>query len=326
MDIYSILSSKPHNPHYLNRYIKFIQACQQKNVGYEGYTENHHICPKAKDMFPEYKCFREFPWNRAALKPRQHFIAHIILWKAFYNTVSCKRALWFMSNGKWKSFNVYSKMYQYLRIEIINELKQNTVFKHPINKGKVIVKDKNGKVFRTDIADPLYKCGEYVGHTSGRRVVRDAAGNKFMSNDNTHTSMHKDMIPVKMPDGSIKKLHRQSSVIKSGNYDGQFKGTVQVKDLNGNSFRVQKTDPRFLSGELKGVLKNKTTVRDKEGNTFSIDVDDPRILNGELVGVNQGRITITDGKNNRRIFTNEEIPLGWRRGMTKSKGWKKKGK
>ena len=59
MDIYSILSSKPHNPHYLNRYITFIEQCQQKNVDYHGYVENHHICQKADDMFPEYMIKKE---------------------------------------------------------------------------------------------------------------------------------------------------------------------------------------------------------------------------------------------------------------------------
>lgn len=31
MDIYKILASKPHNPHYLNRYIRFIEWCQLAN-------------------------------------------------------------------------------------------------------------------------------------------------------------------------------------------------------------------------------------------------------------------------------------------------------
>ena len=65
MDIHYILSSKPHNSHYLKRYIKFIQACQHKNINYGGYTEKHHICPKADDMFPEYA---NFPKNRLRLK------------------------------------------------------------------------------------------------------------------------------------------------------------------------------------------------------------------------------------------------------------------
>jgi hypothetical protein len=47
MDFIEILSSKPHNKHYLNRYVKFIKYCS--NLNFEGYTENHHICPKLKD-------------------------------------------------------------------------------------------------------------------------------------------------------------------------------------------------------------------------------------------------------------------------------------
>ena len=36
IDIYSTLSSIPHNPHYLKRYINFIEGCKQKNVDIEG--------------------------------------------------------------------------------------------------------------------------------------------------------------------------------------------------------------------------------------------------------------------------------------------------
>lgn len=85
VDIYSILSSKPHNKHYLNRYFNFIQQCCQANLLLpEGtYTEKHHICPKASDLFPEYKDFRTNKWNKIALTARQHFIAHWMLWKAY---------------------------------------------------------------------------------------------------------------------------------------------------------------------------------------------------------------------------------------------------
>src|ERR1035437_6486782 len=46
--IYSLLSSKSHNPHYLNRYWNFIQYCQMSNLSKEflEHTEKHHILPK----------------------------------------------------------------------------------------------------------------------------------------------------------------------------------------------------------------------------------------------------------------------------------------
>src|ERR1035437_2166911 len=86
-DIYSLLSSKSHNKHHLKRYYTFILACIQINSTKTkeelGYTEKHHICPKASDLFPEYKSFRKNQWNKALLTGKQHKIAHILLWKSY---------------------------------------------------------------------------------------------------------------------------------------------------------------------------------------------------------------------------------------------------
>jgi len=79
MNIYAILSSKPHNPHYLNRYVRFISACRIAATA----GEKHHICPKSSDLFPEYRSFKLNPWNKVDLTLRQHYIAHRILWKTF---------------------------------------------------------------------------------------------------------------------------------------------------------------------------------------------------------------------------------------------------
>ena len=116
MDIYSILSSKTHNAHYLKRYVTFVQGCLKRNQTLEDvYTEKHHVCPKANDMFPEFSSLSKNKWNRADLTPRQHFIAHIILWKTFPNT-SQMEALWAMKN-KNKS-KITSRLYEKLRIEV----------------------------------------------------------------------------------------------------------------------------------------------------------------------------------------------------------------
>ncbi len=80
--IKNILFSKPHNAHYLERYYKFIITLIEENVN-EGYTERHHICPKASDLFPEYSNLKLNSWNKIRLTPRQHFIAHWLLWKAY---------------------------------------------------------------------------------------------------------------------------------------------------------------------------------------------------------------------------------------------------
>jgi hypothetical protein len=120
MNIYSILASKPHNPHYLRRYIKFIEQCQLKNFCYKGYTENHHICPKAKTMFPEYNDFKKHSWNKVVLTARQHFIAHIILTKVYPKSKSVNHAAWRMANNRNGikcdgDHKVTSKIYEHIK-------------------------------------------------------------------------------------------------------------------------------------------------------------------------------------------------------------------
>lgn len=113
IDIYSILSSKPHNPHYLKRYYKFILWCDQVNSTKTkeelGYAEKHHICPKAKDLFSEYEYFKKNPWNKIVLTGRQHYIAHWILWKVYGQSQS--QAFWQMTNKlQIKSSKVYNSI------------------------------------------------------------------------------------------------------------------------------------------------------------------------------------------------------------------------
>lgn len=88
----NILRTKDHNPHYLNRYIKLIEKWKHKNSS----GHKHHICPKAKDMFPEYS--QEHSWNIIVVTPREHFILHWILAKAYPGT-SQTLAFFYMSNA-----------------------------------------------------------------------------------------------------------------------------------------------------------------------------------------------------------------------------------
>ena len=76
----SHLSSVPHNPHYLNRYIRLIEHWSNQTIPEETYTEIHHICPRS--MFPELDKEKS---NLITLTGRQHFIAHWLLWKIYRN-------------------------------------------------------------------------------------------------------------------------------------------------------------------------------------------------------------------------------------------------
>lgn len=189
MDIYSILASKPHNPHYLNRYITFIERCQLKNADYDGYMEKHHICPKANDMFPEYSSFSKNPWNKVNLTARQHFIAHLILWKVYRNK-SCATTLSCFMKNNCKNSKIYESAKNLYSFEVSKRMKNMVVVKdaagnifhvnnkderytsgflESITKNKVVVKDKNGTILKIDKDDIRYVSGEFVGIMKGTK-------------------------------------------------------------------------------------------------------------------------------------------------------------
>lgn len=105
------------NPRYLSRYLKFIQTRPGKRVKYS--THLHHILPKAKDFYPEYKDLKEHSWNGVHLTPREHFIAHYLLHKAFPGT-SQTLAFYNMANIAGKR---NSRAYQEARKAHIESLK-----------------------------------------------------------------------------------------------------------------------------------------------------------------------------------------------------------
>lgn len=216
MDIYALLSSKPHNKHYLKKYITYIERCQQKNVGIVGYVEKHHICPKANDMFPEYKSFTENPWNCVILTARQHFIAHMMLWKVYENS-SMTLAFGIMSNCR-------------------------TI--------------KNSRIYQN--------------------------------------------------------IRRNYTKLVSE----QMKNTVTIRTENGTCKRISKEE-FDKNDKIIGSTSGMTYAVDSKGNRYRVTTGDPRFSTGELRGNNAGTITITDGETNRRINPNDDIPNGWRRGMTK---------
>jgi len=95
--------------HFFNKYNKFINYC--RNTNKDGYTEKHHIIPKSMGGL-------DISDNIIILTGREHFIAHVLLWKSYRNKqTNC--ALWSMrmnSSGK-RIFKINSKTYSLLKEE-----------------------------------------------------------------------------------------------------------------------------------------------------------------------------------------------------------------
>ena len=105
--ILETLKSKKHNQHYLNRYYKFIIHVMSTDPQREKYTtSNHHILPKAPDLFPEFKNLTLNKWNSVHLTHRQHFIAHHLLWKAYGGSMTLAFN-WMNNSGSTQSSSKY---------------------------------------------------------------------------------------------------------------------------------------------------------------------------------------------------------------------------
>ena len=160
--IYVLLTSKNHNQHYINRYWKFIQRCQHRQLVGE-YTESHHILPKAKDLFPEYADVKKFKWNSVDLTAREHIIAHIMLWKAYGGSQTA--SVFYMLNVQ-NDNTGYNKRSVPPAL-LIRYAAKTREEQRKIRLGKSVFKDSDGNKFFLDVDDPMIEELNLVGNNLG---------------------------------------------------------------------------------------------------------------------------------------------------------------
>lgn len=310
-DVYDILKSIPHNPHYLIRYFKFINSCRELNSKLSNTVfEKHHICPKAKDMFPEYKSFSAYPWNKVLLTPRQHFIAHLLLYKT-YTTSSTLYSFIMMcrlhSNSKLYESSKLAMKGLFIAIDkqgnyhYVN--RSDTRFINgelqSVNKNKVVVKNHNNKIFQTNTDNPDYLSGDLVSVNKGKTVYIDTDGNK-------------------------KSLATNHPEVTAGVVSGHTKGMAVMRDENNNILSVPVTDPRIATGNLVGINKGKITINNGKQNRriYATDIIPEGCVRGMLrPNGPKGKIWITNGTDSKMIKPDESIPDGWKKGRTVNKIW-----
>jgi hypothetical protein len=97
--------------------MKFIDSLKSQVI--DGYSEKHHIIPKSMGG-------TDARSNLIALTPRQHFVAHWMLWKAYGGNMG--RAFFMMSNfGKYGKVN--SRTYAMARADYSLQVKQQLAIK-----------------------------------------------------------------------------------------------------------------------------------------------------------------------------------------------------
>lgn len=169
MDIYKItqlLKTKPHNQLYLNRYVRYLSACERINLHTNNkYVEGHHILPKAADMFPEYFDTNIHDWNSINLTGHQHVFAHIILWKLFGKSQAT--AAHFMLNVQYHLRDVSL----ITKVKYAAKAREAARIEHC---GKSTYLDSAGEKYFIETDSPLIEELELVGFRTGKEHTEDS--------------------------------------------------------------------------------------------------------------------------------------------------------
>jgi hypothetical protein len=100
---------------YLRIYNKLIQSAKKRNV-VDGYNEVHHIIPRSEGGTDD-------QYNLVILTPREHYIAHKLLYLNNPNIQSRTTTFWFMSNEhKIQSGRLYEEL-KYRFVDIMGKPK-----------------------------------------------------------------------------------------------------------------------------------------------------------------------------------------------------------
>jgi hypothetical protein len=220
-DIYNLLLTKTHNKHYLNRYWKYLNSVSiPKN--YLGKTQNHHILPQASDLFPEYAKFKDYPWNKIQLTLRQHFIAHILLWKTFGGSQTL--AAYQMKNKNGETLN--STLYEKLMSEFYTIQSKN-------RKGWCTLYDSDGNAYKIKSIDKhLYP--NLKGNRAGILTIIDPTGKKLNVSTNDPKVLSGEYISI-LKNITRKKYTRKSKkTYKAGRITLKHVQTGEVKIFNNN--------------------------------------------------------------------------------------------
>lgn len=297
-----ILEEKPHNPHYLDRYLRFLNYCVTTDLNYKGNTEKHHICPASKTFWPEYKSFSKNPWNKIDLTPRQHYIAHYILARCY------GAGMWFAFNMMCnqtmdtRKYKVSSTTYQELKENISKLMTGRVVSEETKQKQSISASEREPHKYTLEKMKESVKDSIWIHNgIENKRISKDDINlyenwetGRVPFSDDTKANMSKGKIGKKKP--PVSDSHRK-------NLGKTVKGKVVVRDTQtGKKFRCDVNDPNYISGryihhstglkrsdEQKEKLKGWITVRDTlTGEKLKCRKDDPHYLSGRYVGHTKG--------------------------------------
>lgn len=262
----------------LNQYIDFCID----NSTISKHSEKHHILPKAPTLFPQFKSFKEHPWNCVTLTYKDHYIAHALLAEAIKEP-----AITFA----WHSMN--SVNYKNDGVSIIGEDRYESLRKRHrdavvhYNKTRVLSEETRRK---NSESQKKLRNGKTFFDSTGLVTVFDNVLKKFTSltleeyyNNDRYTHITKDKVTVRFWDGSYGQMSKDDF---ENNH--QVGGTTSkryiITDDNGNVTNTMKYDKFIKENNLPKTFKKYAGKGIIEGyNSVSNQFGSRRSINGWLI-------------------------------------------
>jgi hypothetical protein len=154
----NLILRESNNSKYAKWYCNLITKCKYLH---EGYTENHHIAPRC--LFPNYTKLSD---NKIRLSAREHFVAHLLLCKAFPNNRKLAFAFFAMTQQKSsnRNYRVHSRIYEIARKAALPLLIELGTFK----KGYVVAKNTISNTVVTVTKDEFDMSIHLIGPSKGQ--------------------------------------------------------------------------------------------------------------------------------------------------------------
>jgi len=183
---------------YIERYNKFITSIKRNSIEKNQKYETHHIIPRCLGG-------SDNPENLLKMTPRQHFIAHWMLWKCYPETGLC-HAFFMMCNKKNQRIN--SKTYQLLKLEHSSKMNIMMKTKNPMWG----LKDEQKKIRNEKISKSTLGVKKSKEFCEKNRIRQNLPENKKIKSDQAKKYL-------KNKDNYDKRIEQLSSIRTPNHYE-----------------------------------------------------------------------------------------------------------
>jgi hypothetical protein len=158
---------------YENIYNALVEKAKVRGLDksqYEGYFEIHHIIPRSMGGGNEDE-------NLVMFTGREHFVAHMLLWRAFPEEVSLMRAAFLMSS-RWRAERlegdakaINSKTYEKLRLEYADAVSEQVSGENNPFYGKTHTEETRTKLKAWHAANPDFARNNMLGKKHSEEAI-----------------------------------------------------------------------------------------------------------------------------------------------------------